>query len=482
MDSNNGKWFKLLLFALLISALIILVLELVNSVMFHLFWFFPMLVFLLPFFILIARILIRMKLGLDYVSINNIDIPTTAGKGWRFVGEKNMLRFLEELLNARYNSRFALQFALAERSINVQNEQIEKLKAVLQEGDILLRRHKNYLDGVILAQTSYFTHAGIYYGINEQGKHDVIHAISFKGVSRQSLEEFCLGGEYVVLRFCLNKDVFHDKLQHVNSEGVLSMTKDAEVKKNEPLPLKKVEVVGNKDVNNKNSSSNANDIRTFIKDQKTNELLRKDYGIPPPAQTQDDLDLANAEGLLYDKLVAREVSPDQLNESECIKLVIKQAEKCIGVPYDHDFDFMDPKRLCCVELVWYCYKSLAPLIQVQREKKIYCGFINVSVIVPDMFLKNPFFKMIYHGNNKSKEELIKATQDRSFKFWYFLTCLVFYNILLFVTCCGVYIFFRRLNIAPLSSLIIIFLSALFLSIAFGDSYFKRRLWYSKYSG
>jgi len=51
---------------------------------------------------------------------------------------------------------------------------------LLQNCDIVLRRTKNYLDGLIFSEKSYFTHAGIYYRDDNQDK--VLHITIDLGV------------------------------------------------------------------------------------------------------------------------------------------------------------------------------------------------------------------------------------------------------------------------------------------------------------
>ena len=227
----------------------------------------------------------------------------------------------------------------------------------IQPCDILLRRYNNYLDGLIFSQNSYFTHAAIFYGNYEGRANQVLHATSEKGVHFDDLKSFCQCDDVAVLRFT------------------------TEVTEEETT------------------------VRTYI----------EEAGYSTPAEKDLlDKELSVFEGLMKD--IKHISSKDSANLDTCKNIILERGESLKGTPYDSQFNFKSFDALSCIEFVWYCFKCLFPLHRIRVKDFEYFGMFELPVIVPDVFIKNDYFKYIYSSIKKvqGKGELRKYIRtDRS---------------------------------------------------------------------
>jgi hypothetical protein len=107
----------------------------------------------------------------------------------------------ETLTLIKYYKYCPIFFYYDPKPLRYEVKDIEKLKELIEPGDILLRRHHRYLDGLILQQTSYFTHAALYYGEHEGRNHQIMHAMGENGVCFIDLENFAKCDDLLLLRF-----------------------------------------------------------------------------------------------------------------------------------------------------------------------------------------------------------------------------------------------------------------------------------------
>jgi hypothetical protein len=306
---------------------------------------------------------------------------------------------------------------------------VQSLKEELKPGDILLRRYDNYLDGLILSQTSYYTHAAIYYGNNDGKEFQVIHAVG-EGVEFVDIESFAKCDSIAVLRFEFNSAILPDKIPPfvvpTNSSKARSIDiKDTVIESDKLIP----------------------NIRFFIeRDQNSDDSKKKD--------------IADKELPIYDDLVnnIHSQSPiTPLQEEICIPLILDFAKISKGKGYDYLFNFKDSEKFSCVELVWHCYKFLYPLHQVAREGFNYFKWVETLVIVPDLFLKSEFFKLVYidgkeiTNHKNEKIQLITDIKEKYFNFWLFMLRIVSIQLILLALIYGLLeIFSFILNVLNIS--------------------------------
>jgi hypothetical protein len=318
------------------------------------------------------------------------------------------------ITGVKYYFRFPLFFYHdPEPPQNVRFNKVEEIARIIQPGDVLLRRHDHYIDGLILSQTTYFTHAGIFYGTVDGKENQVIHAIGSKGVSWIDLDEFARCDDIALLRFEIDPKLQQEEVRKPTrtSMSFLAENKLAAFKMPEFIfePEGKGSVLNNKIVFNF-------DVRTFIED------VAED-GCPAIRL------IGSRELALYDSL-KNDLSTDGKlavipNRNEYIALILEMAEALLGKQYDFQFNFIDFKRLSCVEFVWYCYKSLFPLHQIRRRFFIYFNCVKTFVLVPDQFLKTRFFKLhfssVHLDNKKGRQDkrLSSFVKLRLLHFWSF---------------------------------------------------------------
>jgi hypothetical protein len=109
-------------------------------------------------------------------------------------------------------------------------------------------------------------------------------------------------------------------------------------------------------------------------------VLRADPAAPPDDPSRLDAD----ERALRDRLAGGGEVPF----AEAWPLVRRAALAQIGRGYDFAFDFTDPRRLSCTELVHRATRALAPFLGVQPERHRIL-FLSGVGITPDAFVASP---------------------------------------------------------------------------------------------
>ncbi|MBO9204395.1 MULTISPECIES: YiiX/YebB-like N1pC/P60 family cysteine hydrolase [Niastella] len=354
--------------------------------------------------------------GVALVPFISITICIIRNGGFSDVGGK--------ITGIKYNTRFPLFFHFdADPPKKYRFKEIDQITRIIQPGDVLLRRHDHYIDGLILSQTTYFTHAAIYYGKVGEKENQVIHAVGKTGVSWVDLDKFARCDDIAILRFEIDPRMQQDEIRR---PGSTSMSFVAEHRKRAVKKLPDIIPEGRGSVLS-NEIVRAFDVRSFIADV----VADKSSIISQ---------IGNREITLFDSLKSDLSTDGRLAtippREEYVTLVLDMANALLGKQYDFEFNFVDFKRLSCVEFVWYCYKSLFPLHQIRRKFFSYFNWVHTLVMVPDLFLKTQFFKLYYssvHVENKKgrpDSRLRTFVKRRLLHFWVFLGKMVLCQLLL----------------------------------------------------
>jgi hypothetical protein len=292
---------------------------------------------------------------------------------------------------------------------------------IIEEGDLLLRRHDSYADGLILRQTGYFTHSAIAKKYDD-GSVYVYHAVS-AGVQKIPIADFVHCDDVVVLRitkesikeFLINKPHIDEKFIEENKSVHSHKHFIAENKKEIPVILKA-------DRRKINGRITKDDVRKMIeesgKELKIDHLLR------------------HKELAIYDHLA--QYSEKILHEDwRSVITALADAYKNKKIPYDFSFDFTNPDKMSCVEFAWNCYKCMFP---VHGVKRTYFTFFNSKkmrpyILAPDLFIKKRVFNAftpvyISIKGITDHEALIKFCDNKKFKFWKFIFICVVCQIIL----------------------------------------------------
>ncbi|MDZ7858418.1 YiiX/YebB-like N1pC/P60 family cysteine hydrolase [Sphaerotilus sp.] len=221
-------------------------------------------------------------------------------------------------------------------SYQVKGDDVRALLRVLQPGDILLRAYTNYLDGKFIPGK--FSHAGLYCGaVGEDDRALAGTRQRSRGARDEAQSALFHTGEQMVI--------------HAMAEGVF-----------------------------------IEDILTFSRcDQLVVLRLPEHITLPagaPPSPVDAAL-LSPEEHSLRERLASGEAIP----RAEFAALAIAEALRNVGRGYDFGFDFTDFKRLSCSELVYWCYKAVAELIDV-RPRTVKVLFLKRLAIPPDDFLNH----------------------------------------------------------------------------------------------
>jgi len=138
---------------------------------------------------------------------------------------------------------------------------------------------------------------------------------------------------------------------------------------------------------------------------------------------------------------------DNLFESTFRDLILNRALSLRKTPYDTKFDFKNFDKFSCIEYVWYCYKCLFPFHRIRVKDFEFFNSINMPVIVPDVFVKNDFFKYIWSNiprienipddlkksGSSKKKALKKMVKNFRKPFWPFVISVFLWNII-FLLC------------------------------------------------
>lgn len=221
-------------------------------------------------------------------------------------------------------------------SYQVKGDDVRALIDTLQPGDILLRAYTNYLDGKFIPGK--FSHAAIYCGeLRERDRHHIgTRQRSADDRTRSQQEMFHTGSQMVI---------------HAMAEGVF-----------------------------------IEDILTFSRCDRLVVLRLPERITMRPDAAPPLIDaalLTPPERALRQRLAAGE----SVARGEVAALAIAEALRNVGRAYDFGFDFSDFKRLSCSELVYYCYKAVAELINVQPHT-VKVLFLKRQAIPPDDFLND----------------------------------------------------------------------------------------------
>ena len=178
----------------------------------------------------------------------------------------------------------------------VKGEDIREVIRVVQPGDILVRKYKNYLDGFFIP--GYFSHVGLYLG--PVSKEDV-ELVSFESGKKQ----FHSGDQMVM---------------HALAEGVLI----------EDL---------------------LNFCRTdYLAVLRFPEKLKK----LPEARS---LPVPKSEYITEEEEIQKKMEEgEEIHFKDIFPIIYKVALKNLGRPYDFNFDFATDHALVCTELVWRSYR------------------------------------------------------------------------------------------------------------------------------
>lgn len=285
------------------------------------------------------------------------------------------------LTHCKYN-RF-IPFLLYPKLFPVKSKEInvDKIKSDARPGDIILRRYNYYIDSIVFSENSYFTHVGICNGEGNTAT-EVLHCTAKGGVHSISIAEFCQCDHIAILRFSLDESEEEKQiLGYINEQ-----------KPDDQAPE---EIIQN--------------------ERKIFELLQKRLMSETTTITKND----------------------SSSFTEYVKeTVLSRAVSLKGkIEYDFNFNFRDFTRMSCVEYVWYCFKCIYPLHRIKEESFEFFDWVKLPVIIPDVFIKNDFFKYVYASipGIETKPQLISVIDRRTRKFLEFLFFMLLWNIIFHVT-------------------------------------------------
>lgn len=216
----------------------------------------------------------------------------------------------------------------------VRGAECRDLMQVVRPGDLLLRFYDHYLDNMLIP--GHYTHIGVYVGaISPEDQSRAGRRIgNGKQRQRRLSKRFKTGPQMVV----------HSMSQGVFAEDLLDFARCDEL-----VVLRLPEHL----------------------------RLHSDTGNPFARRFFDSTEL---------ELQSRLLEGEVLQRSEVIPSVIEEALANLGRPYDFDYDFGNFARLSCTELVYFCLKSVANVLDLQ-PRILKMGPLSSSAIVPDDFLK-----------------------------------------------------------------------------------------------
>lgn len=232
----------------------------------------------------------------------------------------------------------------------MKGKDVRKVMSLVQPGDILLRKFKNYLNGPFIP--GYFSHSALYVGpvkkaekktvtrdrgkkIFQYGKQMVIHALA-EGVIIEDLLSFCRCDYLAVLRF-------PKKIRCVS--GARSL----------PIPSKEYAT------------------------EETDILEQIEAG---------------------QELSFRDVFP----------IIYRMALKNVGRPYDFQFDFANFDRLSCTEFIYLCTKCIGPFFNLSPTQKRVLFLFKKSMIKPDALLLTNL-EIIYVSGKVKAKKVAKALRN-----------------------------------------------------------------------
>jgi len=275
---------------------------------------------------------------------------------------------------------------------------------VIEEGDLLLRRHDHYLDGLILRQTGFYTHAGIAKK-EDNGSISVFHAVS-EGVCKISIEDFSRCDDILVLRITEQNivDFFNKQKDIIFTVQANKLWKPTFKKRYEHLIPTIPEATYPKD---KHEPAQLNDIRKMI------EASGRQLNMP--------CTLLNSELSIFDDLKNHSAHIFKKNwRSVITKIAEFYYEK--NTEYDFKFDFVDPERMSCVEFAWNCYKCFYPMHTIQRKTFTFFSMLDAFILAPDQFTESIAFSSLFKSPPEfdTRDNFLKFCKKKSLNFWKFI--------------------------------------------------------------
>ena len=392
--ANGYKLFSLMLTLILFLPGLLL---LINHYTFRLPYYIPLLIGFLPFF-----------------NIGVLIIFNLTDKG-----------FGDTISSIKYYNFCPLVFYYDPIPYKYRFKDSSEVKNILKPGDVILQRHDNYLHSLVLGQTSYFTHAGIFYGDYNDKPDYVIHAEGSTGVDFKPLDEFIRCDDIAIVRFDTSKINTTDCDFPDTNYFIPKKAKD------KGATYYEIQLTGFKntasltEIESGSAYGCENKIPKKVEDLIMEEANSVNDKLKPVAKKQSVF----LESLLTDPKINIPV----VNSFKPVILEIAAAYK--GTEYDYGFNFTNMARLSCIEFVWVCYKALFPLHRIDREKVSYFGFVNTYVIVPDMFLRSKLFTLQF---NSISDDTIKALtlyekiRKKRKNFWLFYLKIIGWQSLLLI--------------------------------------------------
>ena len=384
----------------------------------------------------------------------------------------------ERLTDIKYYKYFPILFYYDPKPKIYKFHDVEKIKNILQPGDILLQRQNTLLDTLVLGQTSYFTHSAIYYGEYKNKKHTVFQAIGKKGVSPIGLKDFSKCDEILILRFNAELPINNSKtpinpengaipyfrnvsepdLQILeNSFNYLRRTRNLSLRNDSTILDNAVSQLEENDNNNvsyncpKSDDYNGGSVWgkiVYVKDAKKficDEINNTEPKVSTIGKKEMDLYWLFVTEILHCRS-DKQYKPSKIDFIKCLEVIKDIAVIELHVPYDYDFNFVNSKYLSCVEYVWYCYKCLLPVHNVKRETLYYFNWIKTYVTVPDTFINSNFFDVIFTSINSNKIQTELSKKDINYPkirkdfnnfrksylniFWYFILKIILWEIVI----------------------------------------------------
>lgn len=293
--------------------------------------------------------------------------------------------------HCRYSPFCSFYFVHERIPVKNDNVDLAKIKKI-QACDIILRRNRNYLVELIFGQNSYFTHVGICYSNDDNGI-KILDCTSEHGVAFNKPEEFCSCDNLAILRFTIDDKTLNDK-----------KIERLEVEEEEAI---RKHIYNDNRTGENNEALKARELKIY---DKINEAL-------------------GADQFNYDLI--REI----LNNNNCEEVIAERARSLRRVSFDYTFNFKSFDKFSCIEYVWYCYKCLYPLHRIKVSDFEYFRYITVPVIVPDVFLKNDFFKCVYTSfpGIDNIRQLQKHVQTKHWQFTKFFVNILLWDVVILYT-------------------------------------------------
>jgi hypothetical protein len=332
----------------------------------------------------------------------------------------NIKNIIEKLTYVKYKRDFPLIYFYDEEPKHYRWPDSRRIEAKIESGDVILRRHDDYLDGLILLQNSYFSHVGIAEKDETNGQVYVHHALGKTGVTKDSFEKFAKCDDIAVLRFN-GGDGLAEYLKKTSNNIFYKENKDSKELEAKPR-YSEIYIPGIEERNRK--TFGMRDVRQL--------LYHTDDEIMYEGEMAEKAELR-----LFDRLT-KEINERNFKppvREEYIPLMMTLANKSKGTPYDFDFNFQNFKKMSCVEFVWFCYKSLFPIHQVKRKVYTFFNYIRTFVMVPDLFLGSKAFNLIYcniEGIGTNKYKLLHKIRTQHLKFWDFFLEIILIQVILFL--------------------------------------------------